>query len=238
MTAPTLALHPDGRPDPGRPLALVPETGVAAGTSGTTVGLLAQDPVTFSGLSAALGCRPSLLLTACRGATVPAVVVVAADTVDASVAGTVRALSARGSRVVLVVPDLDGPQVVAVVDAGVQVVLPRREAGSDRLADAVRAAACGEVSVPAEWLRRAAGPADPACGAPAAAPEPGEARTLTARELDVLRMLAEGASTADIAGALAYSESTVKTAIHGMTQRLRLRNRTHAVAYALRAGLI
>ncbi|MGW2043477.1 hypothetical protein ACWCO4_36290, partial [Streptomyces virginiae] len=42
----------------------------------------------------------------------------------------------------------------------------------------------------------------------------------------------------DLAAKLAYSERTVKNVMHGLTTRLHLRNRAHAVAYALREGYI
>jgi DNA-binding NarL/FixJ family response regulator len=61
---------------------------------------------------------------------------------------------------------------------------------------------------------------------------------LTQRELAVLRMVADGRSTHEIARALSYSERTIKNAIHDLVTRLQLRNRSHAVAYAVRAGLI
>jgi DNA-binding NarL/FixJ family response regulator len=54
----------------------------------------------------------------------------------------------------------------------------------------------------------------------------------------VLRLVAEGFDTADIARKLAFSERTIKTVIHDVTTRLCLRNRTHAVAWAMREGLI
>jgi DNA-binding CsgD family transcriptional regulator len=41
-----------------------------------------------------------------------------------------------------------------------------------------------------------------------------------------------------VQAALAFSERTVKNAIHDVTSRLQLRNRSHAVAYAVRQGLI
>ncbi|MCD0484092.1 LuxR C-terminal-related transcriptional regulator [Streptacidiphilus sp. ASG 303] len=59
-----------------------------------------------------------------------------------------------------------------------------------------------------------------------------------AREIDVLTLLAEGCSTAEIAVRLSYSERTVKNIIHGLVSRSGMRNRTHAVAYALTSGLI
>jgi DNA-binding NarL/FixJ family response regulator len=51
-------------------------------------------------------------------------------------------------------------------------------------------------------------------------------------------MVADGMDTADIARELCYSERTVKNIVHGVTTRLQLRNRSHAVAYVLREGLI
>ncbi len=60
----------------------------------------------------------------------------------------------------------------------------------------------------------------------------------TDREVDVLRLLGEGWDTAEIAGKLSYSERTVKNVIHDITTRHQLRNRSHAVAYAVRQGLI
>ena len=60
----------------------------------------------------------------------------------------------------------------------------------------------------------------------------------TTREVEVLRLLADGCDTSDIAVQLAYSERTIKNVIHDLTSRLQLRNRSHAVAYAMRAGVI
>jgi DNA-binding NarL/FixJ family response regulator len=61
---------------------------------------------------------------------------------------------------------------------------------------------------------------------------------LSERERHVLRLVAEGHDTGEIARSLCYSERTVKNVLHDITTRLQLRNRSHAVAYALREGLI
>ena len=61
---------------------------------------------------------------------------------------------------------------------------------------------------------------------------------LASREIEVLRLIAEGYDTTEVAKALSYSERTVKNVLHDVTSRLQLRNRSHAVAYALREGLI
>jgi DNA-binding NarL/FixJ family response regulator len=61
---------------------------------------------------------------------------------------------------------------------------------------------------------------------------------LAPRERDVLRLLAEGLDTAAIAERLSYSERTVKNIVQAVLSRLSLRNRAHAVAYAMRVGVI
>jgi DNA-binding CsgD family transcriptional regulator len=61
---------------------------------------------------------------------------------------------------------------------------------------------------------------------------------LTPRERDVLTLVAEGLSTRDVAIRMAYSERTIKNVLQELTTRLQLRNRTQAVAYALRNGWI
>lgn len=60
---------------------------------------------------------------------------------------------------------------------------------------------------------------------------------LTDREVTVLMLLADGLDTAEVGRRVFLSERSVKNIIHGVTSRLSLRNRTQAVAYALRHGL-
>lgn len=59
---------------------------------------------------------------------------------------------------------------------------------------------------------------------------------LSAREIEVLRLAAEGLDTEEIAHRLAYSARTVTNVLHDITCRFQLRNRTHAVTYAIREG--
>ena len=61
---------------------------------------------------------------------------------------------------------------------------------------------------------------------------------LSDRESEVLRLIADGHDTNEIARQLSYSQRTVKNVLHDVTTRLQLRNRSHAVAYAVREGLI
>jgi DNA-binding NarL/FixJ family response regulator len=61
---------------------------------------------------------------------------------------------------------------------------------------------------------------------------------LTKRERDVLALVAEGYSTREVSTRLCYSERTIKNVIQEVTVRLNVRNRTQAVAYAVRNGWI
>ena len=61
---------------------------------------------------------------------------------------------------------------------------------------------------------------------------------LSARETEVLRLVAEGYDTADVAEQLAFSESTIKGVLAKIMTRLEARNRCHAVAIVVREGLI
>ena len=60
---------------------------------------------------------------------------------------------------------------------------------------------------------------------------------ITPRECDVLELVAEGHSTAEIARALWITEATVRTHIKRTLARLEARTRAHAVAIAFREGL-
>lgn len=99
-------------------------------------------------------------------------------------------------------------------------VLPRDRLTEDQIVAAVRAAASG--------LRVGVAPAEP----PAA---PGN---LPERSIEILRLLAEGCSTHEISAAIGYSERTIKSAIQAVERRLGARGRAHAVAEAIRLGLI
>ncbi len=71
-----------------------------------------------------------------------------------------------------------------------------------------------------------------------AVPPSGSRGKLTRRQREILQLLADGGSTAAAARELGLSEETVKTHTKNMLARLGAKNRTHAVAIALRESLI
>ncbi|QNN53494.1 response regulator [Nocardioides mesophilus] len=73
---------------------------------------------------------------------------------------------------------------------------------------------------------------------PAAPPRARELDLLTPRETDVLRMVGRGYSNAEIAAALFLGETTVKTHLGRVLDKLGLRDRPRAIAFAYESGLI
>jgi DNA-binding NarL/FixJ family response regulator len=205
----------------------------------TRVQVLAADPVSEAGVASQLRFRAELEVVPSNGTDQqPDVVIVVADEVDEERLRTVRAVRRTGrSRVLLVASELDGRAVLAAVEAGASGIVRRREATPDRLSAAIRAASNGDGTLPPDLLGRLLHQV----GDPRRTSGMSRGLTfggLTQRELSVLQLLADGFSTSEIARELAYSERTIKNAIHDLTSRLNLRNRSHAVAFALRQGLI
>ena len=76
---------------------------------------------------------------------------------------------------------------------------------------------------------------DPLFGRPSS---PGEGRNLTPRELEVLRLIAQGASNREVARTLYISEKTCKNHISSIFAKLRVSDRTQAAIYAIRQGWV
>ena len=204
----------------------------------TRVRVRATDPVSEAGVASQLRVQHDLEVLSSDSPVRPDVVVLVADRFDEPTATAIRATRDTGvPRVVLVVGAMDGVEVLAAVEAGVAAIVRRSEADPQRLSTAIRAAATGDGHLPPDLLGRLlqqVGDAQRRMPAAAGLTFGG----LTQRELTVLRLIADGYSTSEIATRMAYSERTIKNSIHDLVSRFHLRNRTHAVAFAVRQGLI
>jgi DNA-binding NarL/FixJ family response regulator len=202
------------------------------------VAVYARDPISQAGIASQLRTRPEVVVAENGDAAAATVAIVVADEVDDQTIQTMRAVQRGGCRrVLLVATRLDDGALLSAVEAGACGMLRRSEAVTERLLGAIRTAAAGDGTVPPDLLGRLldqVGRLQRQVLAPRGLTFAG----LTDRETKVLRLVADGFDTSEIANTLAYSERTVKNVIHDVTARLQLRNRSHAVAYALRAGLI
>jgi DNA-binding NarL/FixJ family response regulator len=203
-----------------------------------TVRVHARDPISEAGAASELRARPEVRVVRAADGEQARVVVVVTDSVDDDALTLLRIVQRRGlSRAVLVAGQLDDGDLVKAVETGVVGLVRRSEATPDRLVAVITAAANGEGSVPPDLLGRLldqVGKLQRHVLGPRGIMFTG----LAPREVEVLRLLADGLDTSEIANKLSYSERTVKNVVHDVTTRLQLRNRSHAVAYALREGLI
>ena len=196
------------------------------------------DPISLAGVVSQLRMRPEIRIVDELDVDDAAVAVVVAEQLDDDSARVVRALR-RGDqpRIVLVATTIDESTLVAAAEVGVGGLLRRADATADALVRTIARVEAGEGEVPPDLLGRLleqVGRLQRQVLAPRGLAFSG----LTPRETEVLRLVAEGHDTAEIAALMCYSERTVKNVLHDLTTRLQLRNRTHAVAYAMREGLI
>jgi DNA-binding NarL/FixJ family response regulator len=111
-----------------------------------------------------------------------------------------------------------------------------KDGTAERLFDAVRVVAAGEALLAPEITRRLIGQFVPRHQA---SPQlPADIGTLTRRETEVLRLVAEGLSNIEIANRLIITEETVKTHVSRMLSKLGLRDRTQAVIVAYESGIV
>jgi NarL family two-component system response regulator LiaR len=143
--------------------------------------------------------------------------------------------SSPGSRVIILTSFGEEDKVVPAIRAGAQGYLLKDIAPSE-LVQAVRAAYVGQVQLHPEAARKlmsaVAAKEDSPASQRAALFE-----DLTERELEVLRLIAEGLNNREIAEKLVISDKTVKTHVSNILGKLHLEDRTQAAIYALRHGL-
>ncbi|MFE6983772.1 helix-turn-helix transcriptional regulator [Streptomyces griseus] len=204
-----------------------------------TVVLRAQDPISQAGVASQLRARPEVtVVDRDDGEAAPQVVVMVVDAVDDEVLRVLRNIQRTSTcRTVLVTTDIDEQKLVSAAECGVAGVVRRSDSTPDHLVQVIGTVARGEGHLPSDLLGRLLEEVGRLQGQ-VLGPRGLHFTGLAAREVDVLRLVAEGYDTADIATKLAYSERTIKNVLHSVMTRLQLRNRSHAVAYAMRQGLI
>ncbi|WP_433134938.1 response regulator transcription factor [Streptomyces sp. CA-106110] len=153
-----------------------------------------------------------------------------------SIERVTREASGATPAVVLVADSISRTHLVRAISRGLVSFLPRPQTSMERAVQAVLATRAGHADLPQAMIKDLIEQIKSNNGARTGT-DPRSAG-LNLREINVLSLVAEGLSTSEIAQQLNYSEKTIKNILHSMTVRLGLRNRAHAVAYAVRAGVV
>jgi DNA-binding NarL/FixJ family response regulator len=178
------------------------------------VAVWSPDPVVGEGIRFLVGSVPDMAVVPFeRLAEASVVVLVDQELTDRLSEAIVLAVTSK-ARVVVLVDRLSQDDLAEIRGLGADMA-SRLPISSEQLVNAVR---CTHASV--------------------AAPMPTSDVTLQERELELLRLLADGCDLAEVARRLAYSPRTVKYILRGVVDTLAVRNRNQAVAYAIRRGLI
>jgi DNA-binding NarL/FixJ family response regulator len=202
------------------------------------VALYAQDPILEAGVTHQLRPRPEIALLGPNVEEHAAVALVVVDRLDDEAVTLLHRLQRMSTaRVGLMIGHLEQNVLRTTVECGVAAVIRRTDATQDRLVAMITALARGEGVLPGDLLGKLLDQVG-RLQRKVLDPRGLTLSTLTAREADMLRLVAEGLDTAEIAAKTAYSERTVKNVLHEVITRLNLRNRAHAVGYVMRHGLL
>ncbi|MBI4675911.1 MAG: response regulator transcription factor [Chloroflexi bacterium] len=128
--------------------------------------------------------------------------------------------------IILTVSDKDA-DLFGALKAGARGYL-LKSAEADQVLDAIHRVAAGDAILPPALTLRVLNE----FAAPSRSVD-----ALTKRELDILRLVAQGMGNKEIAVRLTLTENTVKTHVRHILEKLQLRSRTEAASYALREGL-
>ncbi len=137
----------------------------------------------------------------------------------------------QATRVIALTSFVEDDKVIPAIQAGAVSFLLKDVSPAD-LMDAIRAAYHGEARLHPAVMRKLMNQVAAQPSAQAALLD------LTGREMDVLRLVAEGMSNREIAAKLVISEKTVKTHISSLLSKLGLEDRTRLAIYAIKKGLV
>lgn len=134
----------------------------------------------------------------------------------------IRKLDASTRFIVLTTYDTD-TEILRAIKAGTKAYL-LKDAHREELLDCIRRVDRGETCIPASLVEKVAAGLS--------------SESLTARELNVLELLAQGKSNKEIGASLYVSETTVKSHLRSIFRKLDVLSRTEAITVATRRGLI
>jgi len=214
---------------------------VTEGRAVVTVAVHAGDPVSGEGAVACLRSMSGItLLPPERRSEADVLLVTVHETTEEVVRWMERSASESTNpevRIVLVAETISEHHLMRAVTSGMVSFVPREEANRERVGKAIRDSSRDRAVVPEKmvgWLLEQVRTIQRTVLVPQGLTVGG----LQEREVEVLRLLADGLDTVEIAQQLSYSERTIKNIVSGMLTRLNLRNRSHAVAYAMRCGAL
>jgi DNA-binding NarL/FixJ family response regulator len=194
------------------------------------------DPIAEIGVLVQLKGRAEVVIAGPQGR--PAVALAVLAGIDDEAVDWLRGLRAgTGLPIVVVIGSAEAAELVRLVESGACGILGRGEATASRLVRAIQLAAAGQGDLPPALVRHLLDRAGQR-GRDQLAPRGPQLAGLTGRERDVLRLLAYGMSTREVATRLAYPERTVKGVVQDLMLRLNVRNRAQAVASAVRNGWV
>jgi DNA-binding NarL/FixJ family response regulator len=197
-----------------------------------------DDPILQAGVISQLRMRPEIEVVESGDLSGVDVGIAVADALDDETMRILRSLEKAGvANTVLMMSATEEDTVVKAAEVGVSGLLRRSEATPDVLVRTIHKVAAGEGVIPSDLLGHLLGQVG-RLQRQVLSPRGLTFTGLSDREVQVLRLIADGLDTNEIARELCYSQRTVKNVLHDVTTRLQLRNRSHAVAYAVREGLI
>lgn len=198
----------------------------------TTVAIYATDPLTELGVESILGGDGRLKVLPDADFTLAKVIVVVEEFIDEGAFAFMRDVRASSQlksppRCVIVTDHFRADVLMRAIECGMSATLPRCNTTGEDLVRTILAVSDGSASLPArlqgnlltelERMRR-----------DVLEPNGFTLSGLSERERDVLRLLADGRDTEEIAAELPYSESTVKNILYGVMTRYNLNTRAQA----------
>jgi DNA-binding NarL/FixJ family response regulator len=200
--------------------------------------VLGADQLEVAGLTSCFKASSGFVVLPAEQVAEAAVVVVTADRLRSEVISSLRRVAqTTKAPIVLVAGDIAGDELLTALECRVVAVVPRASATVERLRYAAVAAATGGAALPPKLLSELLQQIT-RLQQEVLAPRGLTRSGLTLREVEILRLVADGFDYDEVANKLYFSTRTVKNTLHEMMSRLNLRNRQHAVAYALRTGMI